>query len=107
MDYGKALRIVRAAAALEQRELAEQAGLDPSHISLIESGARKPSVGAIARICRGLRMPEPLFTMLAAESADLKGIGDKEFGEIGASLAKFLVRYEPVTRRRKRRPHTA
>ena len=39
--------------------------------------------------------------MLAAESADLKGIGDKEFGEIGTSLAKFLMRYEPVAKRQK------
>ena len=102
MNYAKALRIARAVAGLEQRQLAEHAGLDPSHISLIESGARKPSVGTITKICRVLRIPEPLFTMLAAESADLKGIGDREFGEIGTYLAKFLMRYEPVAKRQKR-----
>lgn len=102
MNYGKALRIGRAVAGLEQRQLAKRAGLDPSHISLIESGARKPSVGTMTKICRALQMPEPLFTMLAAESADLKGISDREFGEIGAHLAKFLMRYEPVAKRQKR-----
>jgi hypothetical protein len=46
--------------------------------------------------------------MLATESADLKGIGDKEFGEIGAYLAKFLMRYEPVAKHQKRgRSHSS
>ena len=108
MDYGKALRIARAIAGVEQKQLGELAGLDPSHISLIESGARKPSVGAIGKICGALRVPEPLFNMLAAESGDLKGIEDEEFGKIGTYLAKFLLRYEPAPKRRKRhRPDVA
>jgi len=102
MNYGKALRIVRAVAGLEQRQLAKRAGLDSSHISLIESGARKPSVGAIAKVCHAVRIPEPLFSMLAAESGDLRGMEDEEFGEIGTYLAKFLTRYEPAPKRRKR-----
>jgi transcriptional regulator with XRE-family HTH domain len=102
MNYGKALRIGRAIAGLEQGQLAKHAGLDPSHISLIESGARQPSVGAIAKLCRALRIPEPLFTMLAAEAADLKGVGDEEFGEIGTYLAKFLMRYGTAPKRKRR-----
>ena len=46
MDYGKALRIGRAIAGLQQRELAELAEIDPSHNSLIEVGKRKPSSSA-------------------------------------------------------------
>jgi len=108
MNYGKALRIARAVAGLEQRQLAKNAGLDPSHISLIESGSRKPSVGAIAKICSALRIPEPLFTMLAAESGDLSGIGEEEFGEIGSYLARFLMRYESTPKkRRQNRSHSA
>jgi transcriptional regulator with XRE-family HTH domain len=92
MDYGKALRISRAIAGLGQNQLAAAAGLNPSHISLIEKGSRKPSVRAIEKLCRALRIPEPLFNMLAAESSDLRGIEEKEFQRLGTYLARFLIR---------------
>jgi transcriptional regulator with XRE-family HTH domain len=103
MNYGKALRIARAIAGMEQKRLAAEAELDPSHISLMEKGARQPSIGAIGKLCRALQIPEPLFTMLAAEPSDLKGIGDQEFEKIGAYLAKFLIRHEPTAKRSKRK----
>ncbi len=103
MNYGKALRIARAIAGMEQKQLAEKAGLNPSHISLIEKGTRNPSLGAITKLCRALQMPEPLFTMLAAEAADVKGVGEQEFERIGAYLAKFLIRHERAATHSKRR----
>ena len=103
MNYAKALRIARAIAGVEQKQLAKDAELNPSHISLIESGARQPSTGAIAKLCRALKIPEPLFNMLAAESADLRGIDEQEFEKIGTYLARFVLRHEPPKRQRKRR----
>ncbi len=106
MNYGKALRIGRAIAGVEQKQLAILAGLNPSHISLIEKGSRKPSVRAIAKLCCALHIPEPLFNMLATEGTDLRGIEEQEFEKIGVYLAKFLIRHEPTARRseRKRQP---
>jgi transcriptional regulator with XRE-family HTH domain len=103
MNYGKALRISRAVAGLGQNQLATAAGLNPSHISLIEKGTRKPSVRAIGKLCRALHIPEPLFNMLAAESADLRGVEEEEFQRIGTYLARFLIRSEPTTKRIKRK----
>jgi transcriptional regulator with XRE-family HTH domain len=103
MNYGKALRIGRAIAGIEQKELASLAGLDASHISLIEKGSRKPSVRAIAKLCRALRIPEPLFNMLATEAPDLRGIEEQEFERVGVYLAKFLIRREPSTKRSERK----
>lgn len=103
MNYGKALRIARAIAGMEQKQLATQAGFDPSHISLIEKGARQPSLDAVGKLCRVLQIPEPLFAWLAAESADLRGIDEQEFERVGSSLARFLIRREPTTKRSKRK----
>jgi transcriptional regulator with XRE-family HTH domain len=104
MDYGKALRIARAVSGLQQKELAEKAGLDPSHVSLIEKGARKPSVGAIEKICKALGIPDPLFTMLAAEARDLTGMKEQEVERLGGYLAHFVMRDEPTSKPvRKRR----
>lgn len=106
MDYGKALRIARAIAGTEQKQLATAAGLDPSHISLIERGSRKPSVRAIGKICHALDIPEPLFNMLAAESSDLRGIEADEFQRLGSYLARFLIRSDTAGKHAKRKRHT-
>jgi len=103
MNYGKALRVARAIAGLEQKQLAGAAGLDPSHISLIEKGTRNPSVRAISKVCRALDIPEPLFNMLAAEGDDLRGIGEQDFQRIAVYLTRFLIRGQPTTRRRGRK----
>lgn len=110
MNYSKAVRIARAVSGLQQKELAEKAGLDPSHVSLIEKGARKPSVGAIGKICKALEIPEPLFTMLAAEAKDLKGMNAEDAERLGGYLAHFVMRDEPKgkpTRQRKRASRAA
>ena len=104
MNYGKALRIARAIAGVKQSELARKAKVSHSYISLIEKGARKPSTRAIAKMCRGLHIPEPLFAILAAEKADVKDIGDKEFETLALYLARFLARDERVGKHGKRRP---
>jgi len=106
MNYGKALRIARAIAGADQKELANAAGLNPSHISLIEKGTRKPSIRAIAKLCHALDIPEPLFNILAAEANDLQGIEEQEFQRIGVYLTRFLIRREPASKqtKRKRRP---
>jgi len=103
MNYGKALRVARAIAGVEQKKLANAAGLNPSHISLIEKGTRRPSIRAIGRLCRALDIPEPLFNMLAAESNDLRGIDERDFQRIGTYLARFLVRGEPAKPTKRRR----
>src|SRR4051812_29743629 len=103
MDYSKAVRIARAVAGLQQRELAKKAGLDPSHVSLIEKGSRKPSVGAIQKICKALEIPEPLFTLLAAEAQDLKGINEKQIERLGGYLAHFVMGDE-ATPKQSRKP---
>ena len=103
MNYGKALRIARAIAGVEQKQLAAEAGLDPSHISLIEKGTRQPSIGAVAKLCKALQIPEPLFAMLAAEGSDLRDVNEQEFEKLGTYLARFLIRRESATKRSKRK----
>src|ERR1700722_9696467 len=93
MDYGKALRIARAIAGLQQKELAELAKLDPSHISLIEVGKRMPSVAAIDKLAKALQMPKHLLMLLAAEPEDLDDLNDpKELERAAQSLAQLLLR---------------
>jgi len=104
MDYGKALRIGRAIAGLQQKELAELAGIDPSHISLIEIGKRKPSVDAVEKLARALQIPDHLLTLLAAEPEDLDMKDPKELERATQSLAQLLLRHATHSRFRGKLP---
>src|SRR5207245_2415361 len=90
---GKALRVARAIAGLQQKELADLAELDPSHISLIEKGKRKPSVDTIEKLAAALQIPEHLLTLLAAEPQDLDVKDPKELERAVHSLADWLLRH--------------
>jgi len=98
MDYGKALRLARAIAGLQQKELAEIADLDPSHISLIEKGKRKPSVGTLGKLARALQIPEHLMVLLAAEPQDLDIKDPEELQRATSSLAELLLRHATHSR---------
>ncbi len=93
MNYGKALKIARAVAGLTQRKVAAMANLDPSHISLIESGRRNPSIATVEKLCRALSVPNHLFTLLASEPADLNIADPQELARISESLTRLLLRH--------------
>ena len=71
MDYSRAIRIGRSLADVPQRELAERVSADPSLISMIESGKRKPTRELLERIAKALDIPFHLFALLATEPQDL------------------------------------
>lgn len=104
MDYGKALRIARAIAGLQQRELAELARLNPSHISLIEAGKREPSLGTVEKIAKALHIPEDLLVLLAAEPEDLKTRDPEDVQRAAQSLAQLLLSHASHSRFRRKLP---
>jgi transcriptional regulator with XRE-family HTH domain len=91
MDYGKAIRIARSIAGLQQKELADLAGVDASLISLMEKGKRKPGLSTIEKITKALEVPQHLFTLLAAEAEDLKTASPEEVQRATESLARILL----------------
>lgn len=90
MDYGKALRISRAIAGLQQKDLASRAGLDSSYVSLLEQGKRKPSLKVVRALSEALKIPTHLFTLLASEEEDLTLVEPSELQQAVESLARVL-----------------
>jgi transcriptional regulator with XRE-family HTH domain len=54
---GRAVKELRKEKGLTQEELAQRADLHESYISVIESGRRNPTWGAVRRISDGLGVP--------------------------------------------------
>lgn len=90
MNYGRALKTARGSRGLSQRRLAKLAEVDPSTVSLIESGQRTPSSEVIDALARALGIPTFLLVFLASDDADLKGIRVEHAALIGAELMAIL-----------------
>ncbi len=89
MDYGRALRVVRSAHGLTQRQLADRIGISASHLSLVESGKRDPSLKVLQEISATLAVPMHLLTLLASDVGD---VDDPENADRIADTAKALLR---------------
>jgi transcriptional regulator with XRE-family HTH domain len=72
MNFGRAIREVRAARNLTQKMLAASTGLDPSYISLLESNKRQPSTETLVIFARALKIPFYLLALLASDGEDLR-----------------------------------
>lgn len=98
MNYAKALKVARAIAGLTQKEVAALAGLDPSHVSLIESGRRNPSVATVEKLCRAMKIPNHLFTLLASEPTDLNITDPEELARVSQSLTRLVLHHADKSR---------
>ncbi|AVA25708.1 cupin domain-containing protein [Rhizobium sp. NXC24] len=89
VDIGNRLRHLRIAHNLSQRELAKRTGVPNSTISLIESNASNPSVGALKRILDGI--PIGLAEFFAFEPARPKKAfyAAEELVEIGKGAISY------------------
>ena len=89
MDYGRAIRFVRSAHGLSQRQLADRLGVSPSHLSLVESGKRDPSLKLLEEISASLAVPMHLLTLLAS---NVENVDDPVHADHIAQVAKTLLR---------------
>lgn len=90
-DFGRAIRVIRAARDLAQQDLAANCDLNVSYVSLIESGHRTPSLDTLSVIARELNVPLYLLVLLASEPKDLARIPEKEAQRIGLEVLGLIV----------------
>jgi transcriptional regulator with XRE-family HTH domain len=91
MNYSKAIKIVRAARGLSQKELAKKAKIDASYVSLLECGRRKPSMDTLELLAQVLDVPAYLILLLASEKEELKGLGVSRAEKLGKQLLKLIT----------------
>ncbi len=91
MNYGKGIKIARAIAGLQQKDLADKAGIDASHVSMIEMGKRQPSMIVLNKLCAALGMPPHLLALLSADRDDIAINDPEELTRAAASLAHLVL----------------
>lgn len=86
--YGKAFKILRSVFDIDQAVLSELLEVDPSYISRIESGSRRPSQEVLDRLSTKLKIPIELIDFLAMESNSK--ISDKQIRDFGIIFSNLL-----------------
>ena len=71
MNVGEAIKNIRKAKDISQKELAERAGISPPSLSQIESGIQRPNPTTMQKLCKELDVPEPLIYILAMDINDV------------------------------------
>ena len=89
VDLGSLLRRVREARGLSQRQLAKRAGISNATISLMESNAVNPSVGALKRVLDALPIGLAEFFALEAGQGRKVFYRQDEFMEIGRGRISY------------------
>lgn len=96
MNYAAAIRTFRAVVGISQDKLAALAKLNPSYISLLESGKRIPGPQAVTKIAKALGTTSCTITLVAISFSNMKRdrIQPPEFlfEEVGRELVKLSAR---------------
>jgi transcriptional regulator with XRE-family HTH domain len=73
MKMGRALKVIRTASGIKQKDIAAKLGVTSNYISLIEAGKREPSISFLKKIARMLKVPTGLLLLWdEAESKPFK-----------------------------------
>jgi len=94
MNIGKAIRVIRAARNLSQKQLAEESELDASYISLVEAGRRSPTDETMQAIAKALRVPKYLLLLLGSDKEDLSGISTEQADMLAKQLLDIILEPE-------------
>lgn len=84
-DFGRFIRKARESKGLSVTAVAEQVGINHSHLSRIENGDRNPpKIPTILKLSQVLEIP---FNELMEKAGHLNGLGEKEKEEIGQTVS--------------------
>lgn len=94
MNYGKAIRTIRASRNMSRQELSNKLGVVPSYLFRIEDGQRNPSVKLLHKIADTLDVPFYLLALLASDLSEVGQLPVEEKTRIGMKLLEILMESE-------------
>jgi transcriptional regulator with XRE-family HTH domain len=89
-SIGETIRIIRTANDKTLRALAVASGLSVPYLSLVESGARQPSLTAIQKIAKALNVPAEVLLMLGMGPKVKLTSTDSKTTDITESVRKLI-----------------
>jgi transcriptional regulator with XRE-family HTH domain len=63
MTIGNAIKLIRTARGIRQRDLAGELRVSPNYLSMLEADRRLPSIGFLRKLASRLQVPAGLFLL--------------------------------------------
>ena len=87
MTLGNAIKLIRTARGISQRDLASKLRISANYLSLIESGKREPSLAFLNRLATELRVPIAMLFMFQGEP--IPGVASSDVEKLKELLLKL------------------
>jgi transcriptional regulator with XRE-family HTH domain len=91
MTLGNAIKLIRTARNIRQRELASQLNVSANYLSMLEANRRVPSVTFLRAIASKLRVPSGLFLLWA--EGNTSNLSKKQFDQVRELLTRIQAIY--------------
>src|SRR5450432_2772396 len=91
MTLGNAIKLIRTARKIRQRELALRLNVSPNYLSMLEADRRLPSISFLKRLASKLRVPAGLFLLWA--EADKSTLRKRETTQVRELLVRIQAIY--------------
>jgi transcriptional regulator with XRE-family HTH domain len=91
MNYGKAIRLLRASKNISQQQLGTSLKLNSSYVSRIEAGTRVPSTELLEKIAKIFSIPLYLLILLASDAKKFSPRDRKIFDTLSKDLLKIVL----------------
>ena len=90
MDLGRAIKLIRTASGMKQKDIAVKVGVTPNYLSLVENGKREPSISFLKRLAAVLGIPVSLFFLWEQDGG---GPPAKNITQVRSLLAQLEAMY--------------
>jgi len=90
MNIGKAIKLCRTQKDMKQSDLAAQAGISVSYLSLLERGKRNPNLSTVQRIADSLNVPINILMFLAADPHEVEEINQDTVEKLSSIALKLM-----------------
>lgn len=104
MELAKAIKLIRIAGGIKQKDAAARLGVTPNYLSLVENGKREPSISFLKRLASVLGVPVGLFFLWDPEN---EAGSTKNIDQIRNLLANLEAMRLFATRGKSRRGRAA
>ena len=91
MTLGNAIKLIRTARNLRQRDLASELNVSPNYLSMLEANRRVPSVTFLKRIASRLQVPAGLFLLWS--EGNTSNLSKKQLDQVRELLIRIQAIY--------------
>lgn len=91
MTLGSAIKLIRTARKVRQRELASELKVSPNYLSMLEADRRVPSISFLKKIASKLQVPAGLFLLWT--EADQSSLRKKQTEQVRELLVRIQAIY--------------